>query len=88
MLPHHGAERNFNTDLISYASVAKPFLTVDRKDYLAFKRPPRKARTAIGRRLIAVTEDRLLAEVSGYPTPPGAMQHATVNRSRRPLERI
>jgi hypothetical protein len=67
MLPHHGAERNFNKELISYASAATPFLTVDRKDYTAFKRPPRKVRTAIGRRLIAVTENRLLAEVSGQP---------------------
>jgi hypothetical protein len=67
MLPHHGAQRNFNKELISYASAATPFITVDCKDYSAFKRPPRKVRTAIGGRLIAVTEDRLLTEVSGQP---------------------
>jgi hypothetical protein len=67
MLPHHGAERNFNADLISYASAGTPFVTVDHKDYSGFKRPPRKVRTVIGDRLIAVTENRLLVEVSGQP---------------------
>jgi hypothetical protein len=65
MLPHHGAERNFNEDLTAYASKATSFLTVDRADYLAFKRPPRRVRTALGGRFVPVTENRLLAEVSG-----------------------
>lgn len=65
MLPHHGAERNFNKSLISYAPAAMPFLTVDRDDYVAFKRPPLKVRTAIKGRLVPVTERKSLAEVSG-----------------------
>ena len=65
MLPHHGAERNFNSNLISYAPTATPFLTVDRKDYVTCKRPPKKVRTAVGGRLVAVTEKRSLSEVSG-----------------------
>lgn len=65
MLPHHGAERNFNAEMISYASAAAPFLTVDRKDYATFKRLPRKVRKAIGKGLVAVTEARPLAIVSG-----------------------
>ncbi|MET4524075.1 hypothetical protein [Bradyrhizobium sp. JR18.2] len=65
MLPHHGAERNFNKSLISYAHAAKPFLTVDRDDYVARKRPPQKVRAAIKRRLVPVTERKSLVEVSG-----------------------
>src|ERR1700738_1061333 len=47
MLPHHGAERNFNEELTTYASKATPFLTVDRADYVGLKRPPRRVRTAL-----------------------------------------
>ncbi|SHH42001.1 MBL fold metallo-hydrolase [Bradyrhizobium erythrophlei] len=65
MLPHHGAERNFNEELTTYASKATPFLTVDRADYVGLKRPPRRVRTALDDRFVAVTEKRLLAEVSG-----------------------
>lgn len=65
MLPHHGAERNFNSDLISYAPKASLFLTVDRADYIAKKRPPLKVRTALGGQFTAVTETSNLTEVSG-----------------------
>jgi hypothetical protein len=65
MLPHHGAERNFNKDLISFASKASAFLTVDRADYTSKKRPPQKVRTALGDHFIAVTEKRSLSEISG-----------------------
>jgi hypothetical protein len=65
MLPHHGAERNFNVELARFASNGSMFLTVDREDYLRAKRPPRTVREKLGRNFMAVTERRGILEVSG-----------------------
>jgi hypothetical protein len=67
MLPHHGAERNFNPDLLSFAPKAIPFLTVDGQDYANKKRPPAKVRARIKRHFDPVTESRGITEVSGEP---------------------
>jgi len=67
MLPHHGAKGNFNSKMLSFVPKAIPFLTVDQKDFLLKKRPPRVIRTKIGKHFDPVTERREIKEVSGQP---------------------
>lgn len=67
MLPHHGAQRNFNPELFAFAGSAAPFLTVDKKDYDEEKRPPVAVRRKIPRPFDVVTERSGLIDVSGEP---------------------
>ena len=65
MLPHHGAKRNFNVELMRVAPKASIFLTVDRDDFVREKRPPREVREVLGPNLLAVTERRSIVDISG-----------------------
>ncbi|MGJ5176528.1 MBL fold metallo-hydrolase [Bradyrhizobium oligotrophicum] len=65
MLPHHGAERNFNPELFEFFASSTPFLTVDKRDFDNEKRPPAAVRRKLPRALDAVTEQSDLVDVSG-----------------------
>jgi Metallo-beta-lactamase superfamily len=68
MLPHHGAKRNFNSDLLTFVpQQARFFATVNHKDFEERKRPPEWVRTEVtDGRLTPVTElTEPLLECSG-----------------------
>jgi hypothetical protein len=56
MLPHHGAARNFNSELLTFAEDAICFATVNSDDDRQKKRPPCKVRRQVGDRLEVVSE--------------------------------
>jgi hypothetical protein len=69
MLPHHGAAKNFNSELLRFAENARCFATVNSDDYREKKRPPRRVRCEVGARLLIISEESstVLKDLSGAP---------------------
>jgi hypothetical protein len=70
MLPHHGAAKNFNPELLTFVpSRARLFATANAVDYDNGKRPPHEVRKEVGRKRLRVVSEltRTLKECSGAP---------------------
>jgi hypothetical protein len=68
MLPHHGAAKNFNSELLTFAPKAKCFATTNAEDDRKETRPPSSIRAEVGKRLTVVSEEsEALIAYSGDP---------------------
>lgn len=70
MIPHHGAEDNFNAGLLTFAKKARYFVTVNAQDDMDRKRPPDAVRDKFKTaeknfHVVSEQEASCIAEVSG-----------------------
>jgi hypothetical protein len=67
MLPHHGAAKNFNSELLAFASNAKCFATINAEDDRNKIRPPSSVRAKAGDFTVVSEESKALTACSGDP---------------------